>query len=101
MSTYYSVLEVTPTTQEWIPNYLEAASKLVSKHGGQYIAQSSEHEILEGDGDNPAIRVIIRWPSRQAAISFMQDPEYAPHLEARTAGSISRHALVEGNDATF
>lgn len=26
-------------------------------------------------------------------------PEYAPHLKARTAGSISHHFLIEGVDA--
>lgn len=28
----------------------------------------------------------------------MSDPDYAPHLEARTAGSISHHYLIEGKD---
>jgi hypothetical protein len=31
--TYYSVLAVTPTSEEWIPGYLEPANRLVKKHG--------------------------------------------------------------------
>lgn len=99
MSIYYSVLEVTPTKQDWVPAYVETSSRLVEKHGGKYIAQTDVHESLEGDRENPALRVIIQWPSRQAALDFMQDPEYAPHLAGRSAGSISHHALIEGVDA--
>ena len=42
------------------------------------------------------MRVIIEWPSKEAALAFMGDPDYRPHLEARTAGSRSHHVLIEG-----
>ncbi|GJM45618.1 MAG: hypothetical protein DHS20C21_24600 [Gemmatimonadota bacterium] len=96
--TCYSVLAVTPTSENWIPGYTGAASKLVAKHGGKYLARTASHERLEGGGDDDALRVIIEWPSREAAIAFMQDPDYIPLLEARTAGSDSRHVLIEGTD---
>ena len=41
---------------------------------------------------------MIEWPSKEAAQNFMADPEYAPHLQARTAGSNSVHFLIEGKD---
>ena len=46
----------------------------------------------------PALRIIIEWPTKENAVSFMEDPEYAPHLQARTAGSQSFHFLVEAKD---
>ena len=95
---YYSVLAVTPTSSDWIPGYLEAASALVAQHGGKYLARTSSHERLEGEGDDVALRILIEWPSRDAALAFMNDPAYASHLEARTAGSDSRHVLIEGKD---
>lgn len=95
---YYSVLEVTPTTDEWMADYIEPANKLVSQHGGKYLARTDSHERLEGDRENPGLRIVIEWPSRQAAIDFMNDPGYVPHLKARTAGSISHHALIEAKD---
>ncbi|WP_375749374.1 DUF1330 domain-containing protein [Vibrio sp. HN007] len=98
MSTYYSVLEVTPTTQDWVPDYIGPANRLVAQYGGKYLARTSTHERVEGDAENPALRIIIEWPSRQAALDFMNDPEYVPHLQARTEGSISHHALIEGKD---
>ena len=95
---YFSVLEVTPTTQDWVPDYIGPANALVTKHGGRYLARTTRHERLEGAGQDPALRIIIQWPSSQAAKDFMGDPEYLPHLQARTAGSISHHVLIEGSD---
>lgn len=96
--TYYSVLAVTPTREDWIPDYLEPANRLVARHGGEYLARTAHHERLEGDAETVGLRIIIKWPSKAAAEAFMSDPEYAPHLAARTAGSISRHDLIEGKD---
>ncbi|WP_394240993.1 DUF1330 domain-containing protein [Vibrio astriarenae] len=98
MTTYYSVLEVTPTTDEWVADYIGPANKLVAQYGGKYVARTNSHECLEGQGEDPALRIIIEWPSRQAAIDFMNDPEYVPHLKARTEGSVSHHYLIEGKD---
>ncbi len=95
---FYSVLTVTPTTDEWIPDYLGPTTRLVAQYGGKYLARTASHEQLEGEAQEAALRVIIEWPSKQAAEGFMSDPEYAPHLKARTAGSISLHFLIEGKD---
>lgn len=95
---YYSVLAVTPTSQDWIPAYVPATGAVVAKHGGKYIARTTSHETLEGDGQSPALRVIIEWPSKEAAHAFMADPDYKEHLDARTNGSVSHHVLIEAKD---
>jgi len=96
--TYYSVLDVTPTTDSWIPEYVPMATKLVTKHGGKYLSRTGTHECLEGSSDTVGLRVIIEWPSKDAAQAFMNDAEYAPHFKARTEGSVSNHFLIAGND---
>ena len=96
--TYYSVLAVTPTDDDWVADYLPAANALVAKHGGRYLARTASHERLEGKGDSAALRIVLEWPSRDAALEFMNDPEYLPHLQARTTGSDSQHFLIEGKD---
>ena len=95
---YYSVLAVTPTTEDWIPDYIGPANALVAQYGGKYLARTASHERLEGEGETAALRIIIVWPSKEAAVNFMNDPAYVPHLKARTAGSISHHFLIEGKD---
>ncbi|MEM7564529.1 MAG: DUF1330 domain-containing protein [Pseudomonadota bacterium] len=96
--TFYSVLAVTPTTDDWIPDYIGPANALVAQYGGEYLARTANHERLEGNSEDSALRIVIQWPSREAAINFMNDAEYQPHLKARTAGSISHHFLIEGKD---
>ncbi|MEN7343468.1 MAG: DUF1330 domain-containing protein [Pseudomonadota bacterium] len=96
--TYFSVLAVTPTNDRWVANYLPVANALVAKHGGRYLARTSRHERLEGQGDDAALRIVIEWPTRGAAIAFMEDPLYAPHLAARKRGSVSHHFLIEATD---
>ncbi len=96
--TYYSVLAVTPTSEDWIPGYIGPANRLVAKHGGKYLARTSNHQRVEGQGADAALRIIIQWPSRDAALAFMDDPDYEPHLKARTAGSNSEHFLIEAKD---
>jgi len=95
---YYSVLAVTPTSEDWIPDYIGPANALVAQYGGTYLARTSNHSQLEGEASDAALRIVIEWPSREAAEGFMRDTEYAPHLKARTEGSNSFHFLIEGKD---
>ena len=95
---YYSVLAVTPTNEDWIPDYVGPTTALVTQHGGKYLARTASHERVEGEGEDAALRVIIEWPSKEAAEAFMSDPVYQPHLKARTEGSNSHHFLIEGKD---
>lgn len=95
---YYSVLAVTPTSEDWIPDYIGPANALVAEHGGRYLARTASHEQIEGEDSPAALRIVIEWPSREAAHAFMSDERYVPHLKARTAGSQSVHFLIEGKD---
>lgn len=95
---YYSVLAVTPTSEAWIPDYLPTANALVAKHGGRYLARTANHSQVEGVDAPAALRIILEWPTKEAALNFMNDPEYAPHLAARTEGSTSFHFVIEGKD---
>ena len=95
---FYSVLDVTPKNEEWIAAYLPAANALVAKHGGRYLARTANHEQVEGGSAPAALRIILEWPSQAAAKAFMADADYAPHLAARTEGSVSHHFLIEGKD---
>ena len=95
---YYSVLAVTPTSEDWIPDYIGPANRLVAQYGGKYLARTANHSQLEGEDSAAALRIVIEWPTKEAAEGFMKDAEYAPHLEARTNGSLSFHFLIEGKD---
>lgn len=96
--TAYSVLAVTPKSEDWIEQYLPNANALVKKHGGRYLARTAEHEQVEGDDRPAALRIVIEWPSRAAAIAFEEDPEYQPYRTMRLENSDSYHYVIEGKD---
>lgn len=52
---FYSVLDIPPLNDSWIPDYLPAANRLVAAHGGTHLARTSTHEQLEGEA-TPAAR---------------------------------------------
>ena len=54
---YYSVLAVTPTTDDWIADYIGPANALVAQHGGRYLARTASHERLEGEG----VQILVFW----------------------------------------
>ena len=68
--THHSVLNVTPTGEDWIEGYLPVASRLIAQHGGKYLARTADHERLEGEGKEVALRILIEWPSKEAAEAF-------------------------------
>ena len=96
--TFYSIRAVSPTNSDWVADYIGPANQLVAQHGGKYLARTASHEQLEGSEKGASLRILIEWPSRQAALDFMSDPGYVPHLKARTAGSESHHFQIEGKD---
>lgn len=95
---YYVVLLATPTSEDWIPEYVAAVSPLVNQHGGKYLARTASQERLEGTGDHPAMIGILEFPSKEAAEAWYNDPAYKPHLQARLAGANNDFFLVEGKD---
>ena len=95
---FYSVIDSTPTSEAWIPNYVASVADIVAKHGGEYMARTMNFDRLEGEGENPAAFVMIKWPTKEDGMAFMNDPEYQPFLKSRLEGSISHHFLIDGND---
>jgi uncharacterized protein (DUF1330 family) len=95
---HYVVLLATPTSEEWIPEYIAAVPPLVDQHGGKYLARTASLERLEGTGDHPALIGILEFPSKEAAEAWYNDPAYKPHLQARLEGANNDFFLVEGKD---
>lgn len=65
------------------------------------VGDDRDHSCFEAritEGETPALRIILEWPSVDAAKAFLNDPNYAPLLAARHAGSISHHVIIDGVD---
>ena len=97
---YYCVAELDITDRAWVSDYVRNVTKLVERHGGRYLARTSNIEKLEGERKAPQIFLIIEWPSRDAALAFYESDEYKPYRSSRMEGARSELALVAGEDMT-
>jgi uncharacterized protein (DUF1330 family) len=95
---YYCVAELEITERSWIQEYVQNVTRLVERHGGKYLARTSNVERLEGERNTPQIFLIIEWPSKESALTFYQSDEYKPYLQSRMKGSVSELLLVAGED---
>ena len=97
---YYAIAEIEVTDQSWVREYVADVTPLVERHGGRYLARTSNVETLEGERRTPPLIVLIEWPSREAARAFYESEEYRPYRERRLAGARSEFILVAGEDMT-
>jgi uncharacterized protein (DUF1330 family) len=82
----------------WRPAYREVVDKLVAKHGGRYVARTTNPwEVLEGVAPDVTNVTMIEFPSMEHARAWYNDPEYAPMKRLRQAGSRLTFLLVEGS----
>jgi uncharacterized protein (DUF1330 family) len=95
---YYCVAEFDITDPGWVPAYVRNVTRLVEKHGGRYLARTSNIEKLEGERQAPKFFLIIEWPSRDAALAFYNSDEYGTYRQQRMDGARSELLLVAGED---
>ena len=76
--------------------YGPKTAELVKKHGGKYLVRGGKMERLEGGGELPNVMVVLEFPSMEQAQAWYNDPEYAPMIELRQAGSDLDFVLVDG-----
>ena len=95
---YYSVAELEITDPRWVPEYVKNVTGLVERHGGRYLARTSQIEKVEGGRAVPQIYLIIEWPSSEAAHTFYDCEDYRPYRQSRVNGSNAEFLLVTGQD---
>lgn len=91
MSKSYSHIECVPTSDDWIPSYLEVITKLVAKHGGRYLYRTTDFDSVEMPANIPTtFMVCIEWSNTTAPTALYADPEYQAQKQARWAGAETR-----------
>ncbi|AZY94943.1 MULTISPECIES: DUF1330 domain-containing protein [Paracoccus] len=97
--TVYLIAEVTVTDDAWIAPYAAAVHDIAARHNGRYLSRSGHIETLEGEARDVTLIALIEFPTREDAMGFVNDPDYAPHANARKGGSISHFRLIDDSDA--
>ena len=91
----YVLAEVEVTNPEGYKEYTEMVPATIFKYGGRFLSRGMDHHVLEGEW--PKIRrVLIEFPSSDAAKRWFASPEYAKPLAMRRANSQGRLILMEG-----
>lgn len=96
--TVFLIAEVKVTDDAWIPDYAARVHDIAARHNGRYLSRSGNIETLEGAATDETLIALIQFPSREDALGFAQDPEYAPFAKARREGSVSHFRLIDDTD---
>ncbi len=94
----YLIADVKVTEGGWVPEYAANVHHLVAKHGGKYLSRSGNITTLEGAKSDSTLIALLQFPSQDALQSFAADPEYAPYVRSRQAGSVSSFTMIDDTD---
>lgn len=79
----------------FIKGYGAAAGALVEKFGGKYVLRGPGAQLLEGSFGDGASMVISEWPSKDAALTFWNSPEYGEAKLLRAGAAECQVLLIE------
>ncbi|MDT4329111.1 DUF1330 domain-containing protein [Methylomonas sp. MV1] len=91
----YLILDLSINNFESFREYIEKIPLFIKKHGGRYIVQGVEPEVMEGDWC-PERVVILEFPSKENAKEFLGDTEAQPLFSIRHKSTTSKLILAEG-----
>lgn len=93
----YIVVQVRVTDPAKYDKYRLLAAAAIAKHGGRYVVRGGASEILEGkDATPPLRRVVVEFPSMEAAKRFWNSPDYEQAKATRAGAGEMFAVLCEG-----
>ena len=91
----YIMAEVEITNPEGYREYAATVQATIEKYGGKFLSRGGKNTPLEGEWPQRR-RVIIEFPSPEAAQKWYDSPEYEKPKALRKANSNGRLILLEG-----
>jgi uncharacterized protein (DUF1330 family) len=91
----YLILDLSIKDFGVFKEYIDKIPEFIQKHGGRYIVQGVEPEVMEGDWC-PERVVVLEFPSKEKAKEFLEDPEAQSLFSIRQKSTISKLVLAEG-----
>ena len=91
----YLILDLSIKNMESFMEYIERIPEFIKKHGGRYIVQGVEPEVMEGDW-KPERVVVLEFPSKEKAKEFLNDPDAQSLFAIRHDSTSSKLILAEG-----
>ena len=91
----YVVAEIEITNPAGYRDYTTTVPATVAKYGGRFLVRGGKAEVLEGEWPERR-RVILEFPSLDAAKRWWNSPDYEKPKALRRAHSKGRLLLLEG-----
>jgi uncharacterized protein (DUF1330 family) len=91
----YVLAEIEITNPDGYREYTAIVPATIAKYGGRFLVRGGAAEVLEGDWPQRR-RVLLEFPSMQAAKQWFDSPEYEKPKAMRQAASKGRLLLMEG-----
>ena len=93
--TCYLVGRIAIHDPEAYGRYAAAFMPVLKQHRGRLLVSEEDPNVLEGEGDGRKL-VVLAFDSREAALTWMNSPEYREIAKDRIAGSDAIVLLAEG-----
>ena len=91
----YVLAEIEITNPDGYREYTAIVPATIAKYGGRFLVRGGAAEVLEGDWPQRR-RVLLEFPSMQAAKAWWDSPEYEKPKALRQAHSKGRLLLLDG-----
>jgi uncharacterized protein (DUF1330 family) len=91
----YMIANIELDDAERYKDYVAHVPALIARHGGKYRVRGGQSHVLEGTW-SPSRLIVLEFPSREAAMAFYDDPDYAPYKSLRQSIARSSVVLVDG-----
>lgn len=79
---------------ELLLEYARQTPPMVQKYGGEYLTRGETPTCLEDT--TCGLRVVVsRWPSKEAAVNFFNDPDYMEVAKIRHKASTMKMLIVQ------
>ena len=91
----YVLAEIEITNPEGYKEYTAHVPATIAKYGGRFVVRGGKAHVLEGEWPERR-RVLIEFPTVDAARQWWNSSEYAKPKELRRANSNGRLLLLEG-----
>ena len=91
----YVIAEIEITNPEGYKAYTQVVPATILQYGGKFVVRGGASQVLEGEWPERR-RVILEFPSKEAALKWWNSPEYAGPMKMRRAASKGRLILIEG-----
>jgi len=66
---------------EGYQEYVQSVTPLLQRHGGEVLVADFNAKALEGKARD--VHILLRFPSKQAATAWYEDPDYRPVKKIR------------------